>query len=142
MFEGEKGKEKKNSIKEFESLFFGFFKLVVPAEPGAALTGVALELLTAVVAAACWFWAAEFSCFDSLAALAIIAAAKPEFPLCGFDLMEPPKPDNALDIKVVLLGVVVVDVVAGVVEVAADVTVKEKWLISFHKFGQNLCLNA
>ena len=40
--------------------------------------------------------------------------------------MEPPKPDNALDIKVVLLGVVVVAVVAGVVEVAADVTVKEK----------------
>ena len=40
--------------------------------------------------------------------------------------MEPPKPDNALDIKVVLLGVVVVVVVAGVVEVAADVTVKEK----------------
>ena len=141
MFEGEKGKEKKTQLKSL-NLCFWFFKLVVPAEPGAALTGVALELLTAVVAAACWFWAAEFSCFDSLAALAIIAAAKPEFPLCGFDLMEPPKPDNALDIKVVLLGVVVVVVVAGVGEVAADVTVKEKWLISFHKFGQNLCLNA
>ena len=135
-------KGKKTQLKSLNLCFvLVFLKLVVPAEPGAALTGVALELLTAVVAAACWFWAAEFSCFDSLAALAIIAAAKP-VPLCGFALMEPPKPDNALDIKVVLLGVVVVAVVAGVVEVAADVTVKEKWLISFHKFGQNLCLNA
>ena len=100
------------------------FELVVPAEPGAAaLTGVALELLTAV----CWFWAgwagwAVCSCFDSAAALAIIAAAR------GLDfLFDPPKPDNALDIKAVLLGVVVVVVtVAGVVEVAADVAVKEK----------------
>ena len=41
-------------------------------------------------------------------------------------MFDPPKPDNALDIKAVLLGVVVVLVVAGVVEVAADVAVKEK----------------
>ena len=90
--------------------------------------GVALELVAAVD----WFWfwatadpcwAADCSCFDSDAAeLAIIAAAR------GLAFaFDPPKPDNALDIKAVLLGVVVVVVtVAGVVEVAADVAVKEK----------------
>ena len=91
--------------------------------------GVALELVAAAAAAVdCWFWATadpcwDCSCFDSDAAeLAIIAAAR------GLAFaFDPPKPDNALDIKAVLLGVVVVVVtVAGVVEVAADVAVKEK----------------
>ena len=50
----EKKKEKKTQLKSLNLCFvLVFLKLVVPAEPGAALTGVALELLTAVVAAAC-----------------------------------------------------------------------------------------
>ena len=77
------------------------------------------------------------SCFDSAAAVAA-AAAKTADPMgFVFALVAPPKPDNALDIKaLVVLEVVVVEAAAACELLGvAEVAVKEKtcWCFHFHE---------